>query len=465
MATGLVVYIHSSSTYMINQIQHLVPSLSGACITNLLSREETNKILELVKSNQVKILYLTPERFLSENLAELPDISFVCFDEAHCVPTISSNFRMSHLNVYKHLRENLQDTPVLSVIPPVAYETCVALADMFSVEENNIFPKDYFNSCQFDITISRDDDKMRALINFLSRLRNNNALNSIVIYTESIKSADEVAGVLPRNGGFKTYAIHNGKTEAQKFEMINNFVKNPNGIIVTTSNTELGIERNLIKGVIHYCLPKSLEVYIQEISHLNEKAFCHMFLHDEDYFRARQAQNSDLLEVCQVVKFAEKLYEAKIHSKENSSVVKFNPIKKMKKENGSNHITHENPMLSLLLKPKEDHTQNSELEENLVYSIKVNELCQELDLKKEIIMELFKTFEQTADWLEFCGVSPLICTVKFLCSPESIADTNVLVKSILEKGKKTATMHKINIIDIANELKCGTNDIVKILRQ
>ena len=467
MAQGLVIYIHSSLTYMINQIQHLVPSLSGACINNLLSREETNKILNLVRSNQVKILYITPERFLSENLGDLPELSFVCIDEAHCIPTISSNFRMSHLNVYKHLKANLECTPVISIVPPIAYETVIALAEMFSVEENCIYPKDYFNSCQFDITISRDDDKMRALINFLSRLRTNNALHSMIIYTESRKSVEDVAGILPRNGGFKTYPLHNGKTESQKFEMINNFSKNPGGIIVTTSGTELGIDRNLIKGVIHYCLPKSLEVYIQEISHLNEKAFCHMFLHDEDYYRARQSQNAELIEACQVIKFAEKVYDSKNQNKENSSTFKFTTGKKVKKDSNLNPSSQENSMLSLLLKTKDEPSQQIETEEdkNLVFSTKVNELCREIDLKKELAIELFETFEHTCDWMKFLGVSPISCTIKFLCTPETVSTKYPIIKNILEKGKKSSGIYKIVIVELANELKCEVNDITKILKQ
>jgi superfamily II DNA helicase RecQ len=130
-----------------------------------------------------------------------------------------------------------------------------------------------------DLTISCDDEKQKALINFLKRGKFQS--QAIILYTDTKKSVEEITLALLQNG-FKSYGYHNGKSDSQKFEILNQFLKSP-GIIVTTSGYELGVEK-VAKGVIHYAIPKSVETYVQEL-----RGWSHMFLSDEDYWRVRGA--------------------------------------------------------------------------------------------------------------------------------------------------------------------------------
>jgi len=63
-------------------------------------------------------LFITPEileySFLP-NISLLPKINFICIDEAHCITTLSHNFRPSYLKITDLINEKLGKADMLAL--------------------------------------------------------------------------------------------------------------------------------------------------------------------------------------------------------------------------------------------------------------------------------------------------------------------------------------------------------------
>lgn len=57
---GLSIVVSPLVSLMLDQLEHLPSDLPAACISSLLNRENKDKILEMVKSGKIQLLFLTP---------------------------------------------------------------------------------------------------------------------------------------------------------------------------------------------------------------------------------------------------------------------------------------------------------------------------------------------------------------------------------------------------------------------
>ena len=75
----------------------LPESLSASALYSNLSYSNYHNIIQQAKTGKLDILYLTPEKFLSENIYNLSNISLICIDESHCISKYSKSSRLSYM--------------------------------------------------------------------------------------------------------------------------------------------------------------------------------------------------------------------------------------------------------------------------------------------------------------------------------------------------------------------------------
>jgi superfamily II DNA helicase RecQ len=66
--------------------------------------------------------------------------------------------------------------------------------------------------------------------------------------------------------------------------------------LVTTVSLAMGIDHRSIRSVIHYNMPNSLETYVQEVGRAGrdgKRAYCHLFLNEDDYYFQRARAFTD----------------------------------------------------------------------------------------------------------------------------------------------------------------------------
>jgi len=451
---GIVIYVHSSVSYMAEQIQHLPDSLSGVCINNMMPHDKIEEALDLLRSDQIKILYITPDKLVSSQLFQaLPtlEIALICFDEAHCIPELSCNYKPIFYSLYKALKNQLRFIPVLAFVAPCTYKTCKQLSELLHVPSENIVPQDFSYNGSAAITITRDEDKIKSLLNLL-KTQSFKDLKHSLVYTDCARLADEVATILSENG-YKVFNYHSAKTEYQKIDLLNSFNKSPQGVLLTTSVTGMGINKNIIKGVVYYSMPRSIEHFVQDLACFHEKSAHHMFLHEEDYHRMRFSLISETLEEEQIASFLDRILSKISSSSEREKTIKMAGM---------------DSLLSGFVKMKESVAIEEEKEDtDKLHAVKVVDTCKELELTKEFIIQIFEKVEENDRWLEYYGVTPTNYTIKFASEAlEMRLPHDPLLQTIVQYSKKTENQtYKLNVLNVVNHTEYSVPELFKKLKE
>ena len=57
---GLSIVVSPLVSLILDQLAHLPPTLPAACISGLITRDQRDKIIKMVKSGAVSLLFITP---------------------------------------------------------------------------------------------------------------------------------------------------------------------------------------------------------------------------------------------------------------------------------------------------------------------------------------------------------------------------------------------------------------------
>ena len=96
--------------------------LYAAYLNSSLTQGQSSKALDYARKGKYKIIYVAPERLLTESFLEFAihaNFSFVSVDEAHCVSQWGQDFRPSYLKIEEFLRR-LPKRPIVGAFTATA---------------------------------------------------------------------------------------------------------------------------------------------------------------------------------------------------------------------------------------------------------------------------------------------------------------------------------------------------------
>jgi ATP-dependent DNA helicase recQ len=262
LLSGITLVISPLISLMQDQVKALNEAgVDAAFINSSLSEKEMHDTFKNASKGQYKIIYVAPERLMSEGFVRLAkgvEISMITVDEAHCISQWGQDFRPSYMDIAEFVNV-LDKRPIISAFTATATK---------NVREDIIcslgLSNPYFLVTGFDrenlfFQVEKPQSKDRFILDYLDRHKG----ESGIIYCATRKNVDSLYTLLKKRN-ISVVKYHAGMSIEERKQMQDDFVFDYTSIVIATNAFGMGIDKSNVRFVIHYNMTSSMENYYQE---------------------------------------------------------------------------------------------------------------------------------------------------------------------------------------------------------
>lgn len=260
--SGLTVVFSPLISLMKDQVDGLVDqNIPAALINSTLTQTEFNKTMYDVRSGNIKLLYIAPERlgsnFFCNVLRSMP-ISQVIVDEAHCISQWGHDFRPSYRLIGDWLA-SLPKRPVVGAFTATATKAVENdIKKLLGLDHANVYVTG-FDRPNLSFSVVRTPKRMDYVVDYVRRHSHENG----IIYCSTRKDVERVYDNLTR-AGIQTGYYHAGLSDEMRKDMQNKYAFDQLQVMVATNAFGMGIDKSNVRYVLHYQMPRNMESYYQE---------------------------------------------------------------------------------------------------------------------------------------------------------------------------------------------------------
>lgn len=260
--SGLTVVFSPLISLMKDQVDGLVDqNIPAALINSTLTQTEFNKTMYDVRSGNIKLLYIAPERlgsnFFCNVLRSMP-ISQVIVDEAHCISQWGHDFRPSYRLIGDWLA-SLPKRPVVGTFTATATKAVENdIKTLLGLDHANVYVTG-FDRPNLSFSVVRTPKRMDYVVDYVRRHSHENG----IIYCSTRKDVERVYDNLMR-AGIQTGYYHAGLSDEMRQDMQNKYAFDQLQVMVATNAFGMGIDKSNVRYVLHYQMPRNMESYYQE---------------------------------------------------------------------------------------------------------------------------------------------------------------------------------------------------------
>ena len=262
MFQGITIVISPLISLMNDQVRALSQcGIPAAYINTSLDEKVISGVLTDAEKGRYKIIYVAPERLLTESFRRLcnkAEISFIAIDEAHCVSQWGQDFRPGYLDI-KEFISSFKKRPVVAAFTATA--TKIVKQDITELLGliNPIEIVTGFDRENLYFEVVKVKDKLTALKRYLDLYSG----SSGIVYCSTRKNVDELYSEL-KNDGVPVTRYHAGLSKNERKLNQDSFIEDETPVIVATNAFGMGIDKSNVSFVIHYNMPGDIESYYQE---------------------------------------------------------------------------------------------------------------------------------------------------------------------------------------------------------
>ncbi len=280
---GLTIVVSPLISLMKDQVDALIEcGVSAARIDSSLVAHEQQRVFEMLHNKQLKLLYLSPERLVSDGFVEVlkkAGLSFIAIDEAHCVSMWGHDFRPE----YRQLGILKRVFPKVTIGAYTATATEQVRGDIAEQLhlENPEMLIGSFDRPNLVFKVRRRTNRAKQVRAVLDRHKG----ASGIVYCIRRRDVDELSSLL-RIKGYNVLPYHAGMADEDRKKNQEAFINEKVDTIVATIAFGMGIDKSNVRYVIHTGMPKSLEHYQQETGRAGRdglEAECCLFYSGGDY--------------------------------------------------------------------------------------------------------------------------------------------------------------------------------------
>ncbi len=258
---GLTVVVSPLISLMKDQVDSLNQiGINAAALNSSIAAALQQEIFDDIKHNQLDLLYLAPERLMTETtlqrLGENPPAS-IAIDEAHCISSWGHDFRPEYRQL-KSLRETFPDTVLQAYTATATPQVRDDIVQQLGMNKPKILVGS-FHRPNLVYHVRRRQSGLNQISDIIERHRD----AAGIVYAISRSRVEQISRTLNQLG-YRTLPYHAGLTDDQRAANQDAFIHDEVQAIIATIAFGMGIDKSNVRYVIHAELPKSLESYQQE---------------------------------------------------------------------------------------------------------------------------------------------------------------------------------------------------------
>jgi len=259
---GITLVVSPLIALMKDQVDSLKANgIPAEFINSSISYAEIVDIQIRILNNEIKLLYVAPERLVQENFKNFLktiNLDLIAVDEAHCISEWGHDFRPEYRNL-KELRNIFPDIPIIALTATATEKVRKDIVDELSLKNPEIFISS-FNRENLTIILRKKKNSFEKIVKLLKDYKD----ESVIIYCFSRRETEKIANDLNEKG-FSAAIYHAGLPEKTRKKNQELFIQDKVNIIVATIAFGMGIDKPDVRLVVHHTFPKTLEGYYQEI--------------------------------------------------------------------------------------------------------------------------------------------------------------------------------------------------------
>lgn len=259
---GTAVVVSPLIALMQDQVEALRQlGVPAAYLNSMLDYDTQREVEVALRSGQLRLLYVAPERLNTDRFLALLDevtVSLFAIDEAHCVSQWGHDFRTDYLAL-SLLHQRYPKVPRIALTATADEKTRQEITYRLGLEDARVFAQS-FDRPNIRYAITPRQNARSQLLRFL---RTDHQGDSGILYCLSRRKVEDTANWLSKEG-FRALPYHAGLSPEVRQNHQRRFAVEEGLIMVATVAFGMGIDKPNVRFVAHLDLPRSIESYYQE---------------------------------------------------------------------------------------------------------------------------------------------------------------------------------------------------------